>query len=253
MKNVLLPRQAEVLSQLVRGKTLLAFDFDGTLSPIVSSRESAGLRASTRALFVRACELFPIAVISGRGRSDVAARLGGAQVKYVVGNHGLERGADSLGLEVLLNEARVRLNELVSVTPGLELEDKGFSLTVHYRRARKPARAKADIREVMSRLSTPLRCIGGKSVVNVLPRHSRHKGDALLELCAQEAAEVALYVGDDLTDEDVFELDEPQLVCVRVGRSSRSAAGYFLQTQREIDALLRRLIALKTRAKAAAR
>lgn len=246
MKNVLLPRQAKVLAQLAQGRTLLAFDFDGTLAPIVSARQSAGMRAPTQALFSRLCELFPTAVISGRGRADVLERLGGAGVKYVVGNHGLERGADSLGLKVLLNEARVRLNALVTSTPGLELEDKGFSLTVHYRRSKRPAAAALAIKKVLSRLTSPLRTIGGKRVINVLPHGGRHKGDALVELCAQEGADLALYVGDDLTDEDVFELHEPgRLVCIRVGRSTRSAASYFLSSQRAIDVLLRRLIALK--------
>lgn len=247
MKNVLLPRQAKVLAQLACGRTLLAFDFDGTLAPIVSSRESAGMRAPTRALFEKLCELFPTAVISGRGRGDVTERLGGAAVKYVVGNHGLERGQDSHALTMLLNEARVRLNALVASTPGLELEDKGFSITVHYRRTKRPAAAQAAIKRVLSRLTAPLRAIGGKSVVNVLPRNGRHKGDALVGLCEQEGAHLALYVGDDLTDEDVFELHQPgRPICIRVGRSVKSAASYFLSSQREIDVLLRRLIALKT-------
>lgn len=247
MKNALLPRQAEVLRQLASGRTLLAFDFDGTLAPIVPSRDKAAMRSATRALFARVCELFPTAVISGRARADASARLGGARVKYVVGSHGVERGSDSVALKGLLDEARGRLQQLLVRWPGLELEDKGFSLALHLRAVRRPAAARAAIRRVVARLSIPLRVIGGKQVINLLPRASRDKGDALLELFAQEGAQQVLYVGDDVTDEDVFDLRWPErLVSVRVGRSKRSAASYYLPSQLEIDGLLRHLIGLKS-------
>lgn len=246
MKNVLLPSQAEVLSRLTRARALLAFDFDGTLAPIVRGRHEAGMRPETRALFARLCQLFPTAVISGRGRDDVAARLETAQVKYVVGNHGIEGGARAATGAADLNEARQQLALLVAKTPGLELEDKGLSLTVHYRRSRQPAATQRAILRVLGKLPRPLRAIGGKSVVNVLPTGAPDKGDALLELCARSGAEVALYVGDDVTDEDVFELHQPErFICIRVGRSSVSAADYFVPSQREIDGLLQRLIGLK--------
>ena len=246
MKNVLLPRQAEVLSRLTRARPLLAFDFDGTLAPIVRGRHEAGMRPETCALFSRLCQLFPTAVISGRARADVATRLDRAKVKYLVGNHGIEGGARSATRAADLDEARERLALLVAKTPGLELEDKGLSLTVHYRRSRHPAAAQRSILRVLGTLTRPLRAIGGKSVINVVPPDAPDKGDAMLELCARSRAEVALYVGDDVTDEDVFELHQPErLICIRVGRSTSSAADYFLPSQREIDGLLQRLIALK--------
>jgi trehalose 6-phosphate phosphatase len=84
-----------------------------------------------------------------------------------------------------------------------------------------------------------MRVIPGKLVANVLPAGARNKGEILLELREQETAEVALYVGDDVTDEDVFELEHAErLVSLRVGRTKRSAALYYLRDQREIDQLL---------------
>ena len=246
MKNMLLPRQAEVLSRLTRTRALLAFDFDGTLAPIVRGRQEAGMRPETCALFTRVCELFPTAVISGRARADVATRIDQAKVKYVVGNHGIEGGARSTTGASDLDEARERLTALAAKTPGVELEDKHLSLTMHYRRSRDPAAAQRAILRVLGKLTRPLRAIGGKSVINVLPPDAPDKGDAMLELCARSGADVALYVGDDVTDEDVFELHQPErLICIRVGRSTSSAADYFLPSQREIDGLLQRLIALK--------
>lgn len=88
--------------------------------------------------------------------------------------------------------------------------------------------------------------VPGKLVVNVVPERAPNKGDALLELRKAEQADTALYVGDDVTDEDVFELDQPgRLLSVRVGESRSSAAAYFLRNQNEMDRLLAKLIALR--------
>ena len=55
-----------------------------------------------------------------------------------------------------------------------------------------------------------------------------------------------MYVGDDVTDEDVFRLDQPgRLFTVRIGRSKTSAARYYLRQQQEIDTLLEHLVALR--------
>ncbi len=248
MKNLLLPRHAEVLTQLARGRALLAFDFDGTLAPIVPARETAALRSSTRALFAQLCRLFPTAVISGRGRGDVRARLASAKVKYVIGNHGLEQGGEPTRGKSSLDAARRCLRELTTRMAGLELEDKGYSLAIHYRGASRKQAARAAIRAALAKLEKPVRTMAGKCVVNVLPLTGAHKGDALLELQARERAELALYVGDDLNDEDVFRLGKPgQLVTVRVGRNPRSAASFFLRSQRDVDGLLERLVGLRTR------
>jgi trehalose 6-phosphate phosphatase len=83
-----------------------------------------------------------------------------------------------------------------------------------------------------------MRVVAGKLVVNVVPERAPHKGDALLALREKERP-TAIYVGDDVTDEDVFVLDEPgALVSARIGRSVRSAAPYYLRDQREMDTLL---------------
>jgi len=53
-------------------------------------------------------------------------------------------------------------------------------------------------------------------------------------------------VGDDVTDEDVFKLDQPgRLLTVRIGESQSSSASYFLRNQHQIDRLLAMLVALR--------
>ncbi len=243
MKNVLARGQAEVLDGLARARSLLAFDFDGTLAPIVSDRHRAHLRTSTAALFRRLCGAYPCAVISGRAVADVSVRLEGAPVRYVMGNHGLEPGPSLRAFSRELREVLPVLEAALAKVPGVEVEDKRYSLAVHFRRSRRQSLALAAIHEAVARLSLPLREIPGKCVVNLVPSRAPNKGSALLKLRERVGAEVALFVGDDATDEDVFRLARPgRLVSVRVGRSSRSSASFFLASQRDLDVLLKRLL-----------
>jgi trehalose-6-phosphatase len=78
-----------------------------------------------------------------------------------------------------------------------------------------------------------------------LPPDAPGKGYALEKLRKKLRVERAVYVGDDLTDEDVFSSKQPGLLRVRVGRSQSSAAGYFLRDQRDIDRFLKRLLLLR--------
>lgn len=246
MKHLLAQDSVGLLEELAWSNLLLAFDFDGTLAPIVADRDAARMSARTESLLARVTSLYPCAVISGRGRADVDRRLGAARVKYVVGNHGLEPGAQLPALERQVERARADLAEALRGKPGVEIEDKRYSLAVHYRRARLKQQARAAIARAVAGLDVGMRTIAGKLVMNVIPAGAPNKADALMNLRSKERADVALYVGDDATDEDVFELDQPgRLVSVRVGASRSSAARYFLKSQREVDALLSRLAGLR--------
>lgn len=246
MKALLSPANRAVLARLAASRGLLAFDFDGTLAPIVRRRDAAAMRPGTARLFQRVCELYPCAVISGRSRGDVAARLGGAPVRYVVGNHGLEPGAALAACRRELGRARPLLEIALRRERGVELEDKRYSLAIHYRTSPRKGAARSIILGAVSSLPVPVRVVGGKSVINLIPAWAPHKGDALLRLVEREGAGTAFYVGDDVTDEDVFELDQgSRLITARVGVSRTSSAAYALQDQRAIDALLERLVDLR--------
>lgn len=245
MKHLFAGARADVLAALAHSRCLLAFDFDGTLAPIVPERDAAEMRSSTLALLSRVCAAYPVAIISGRSERDVAARVRGAGVQYVVGNHGLEPGPRLGPFEATVSEAEAALRDRLAV-PGIDVENKRYSLAVHYRRARQKTAARRAILAAAARLPTRFRVIGGKLVVNLVPEGAAHKGDALLALRARARCDTALYVGDDVTDEDVFHLDQPgRLLTVRVGLSRSSAASYFLRDQREIDRLLRALASLR--------
>lgn len=246
MRHLLSLAHIQKLALFASGNVLLAFDFDGTLAPIVAHREHAKMRTRTAALFTTLCRLYPCAVISGRGRADVLARLGRAPVKYVVGNHGLEAGGSVAKYKRAMAEPRRVLHAALVDVPGVDIEDKKYSLSIHYRRSKQKRKTRQAILKAIAHLSTPMRVISGKQVFNLVPASAPHKGDALVELCARARLDMAVYVGDDMTDEDVFELAFPgRLLGIRIGRSASSAADTYLRSQRDVDVLLAQLVKLR--------
>ncbi len=250
MKPILGRMERPVLEQFAWSRVLVAFDFDGTLAPIVDEPDRARLPPSTRRRLLRVAERYPCSVISGRARADVARRLEGVPLVEIVGNHGLEPAVHGRGASFVRTTDRwtQRLHDLLASEPGIELEHKGLSLAIHYRKSRRRRSARAAIERALDALEGATRIIPGKLVVNVLPEGAPHKGIALRRIRAAVGADTAIYVGDDVTDEDVFALDEPgRLLSIRVGRDERSAAPYYLRTQPEIDELLDRLLAYRAR------
>jgi len=245
MRNILSRANRDVLQQFAWSKVLLAFDYDGTLAPIVSRPERAVMRASTRQLLEDLIQLYPCIVISGRAQSDSLRRLHGVGVHEIVGNHGIEPWHATNRLAELVAGWRPLLEERLAPLRGVKVEDKVFSLAIHYRQSREKKEARAAILSAVAALGD-VRLIGGKQVVNVLPQGAPHKGIALERERARLKCDTAIYVGDDETDEDVFALDQPgQLLSIRVGQRRASAAAYYIENQREIDKLLAALLDLR--------
>jgi trehalose 6-phosphate phosphatase len=250
MKDILLPPSQPVLAHFAASNTLLALDFDGTLAPIVEDRSRAQMRPITRSLLARACALFPCAVISGRARNDVVQRLDGIPVPHIIGNHGLEPLADMARFEAWTKRTKFVLERELHLQRDLELEDKRYSLAIHYRKADSVGTAWHTIMAALACLHEPYRLIGGKSVVNVLAPNSPDKALALEVIRAEARADLAIYVGDDDTDEVVFDASDPQRVLgIRVEPSERSSAPYFVTGQGRIDALLHALVVARIRSR----
>lgn len=231
------------LAELAGRDVLIVLDFDGTLAPIVERRDRARLRATTRRLLAEAALLYPVAVVSGRSRADVTARLDGLRLCAVVGNHGSE--ADSGSVESPRTRRWLaRLERELSGLPGVEIEDKGRSLSVHFRRAPTRAGARRAIVDAVDALDGARR-VDGHEVVNVVARGAPDKGTAIRKLWRARRADGVIFVGDDITDEDGFALAGPDFCAVRVGATRRTAATHHLKKQAEIDRLLAELIRLR--------
>jgi trehalose 6-phosphate phosphatase len=223
---------------LAAERTLCAFDFDGTLAPIVERPELAAMRERTRELLRRVAAVYPCVVISGRSREDLAAKLVGVDVAGMVGNH----GADGV---VETGEWRRVMEAGVAGMDGVWVEDKGASLAVHYRQYAAKAEARKRIANVAAGLEGA-RVYGGKEVVNIVGEDAPHKGTALAAERERLGCEWVLFVGDDDNDEDAFGLGG-NTVPVRVGERVRSKARYYVKDQTEVDRLLERLAALRER------
>lgn len=235
------------LDDLPKGATLFAFDFDGTIAPIVDDPKDAltlkFLRPPLRKLASRA----RLAIISGRARKDVKSRLY-FPCDYVVGNHGLEglpmfraRGEKA---KKICRKWTAQLSERVaelSPQSGIFIEDKSHSLSLHYRHARNHSRAVKWLESEFDNLWPLPRVIGGKEVFNLLPKGSPHKGSALKALMKHFACTHAVFVGDDLTDEDAFG-EKGKILSIRVGRRKDSLAKFFIRDQDEMLKLLNELV-----------
>ena len=235
-----------LLERFARSKVLLAFDYDGTLAPLVSARAMAAMRRSTGLLLTRVSRRYPVVVISGRARDDALERLGGIEVCRVVGNHGAEPAPDGAAIRRRVRQWLPALRTRLDRCPGVEIEDKLLSIAVHYRKA--PDRDATRHAILSAGAALPdVRIVGGKLVVNFVVPDAPHKGLALERERTHFACDNAIYAGDDVTDEDVFQLNRPWLLSIRVGRKPSSAARYYLRDQAEIDRLLETLVALRGR------
>ena len=245
MKNILGRAELATLRDFARRRVLLAFDFDGTLAPIVRDPDAAAMRPRTAALLAETATHYPCVVISGRSRADVVKKVSHIPLRAVIGNHGMEPARELRAARRLAALWHRRLASSLPRIPGVIIEDKGASLAIHYRRARSRGEVRRLVLVAVAELAGA-RIVEGKMVVNVLPANAPNKGTAVVRLCKRLRCEATIYVGDDDNDEDAFALaGTNRLLGIRVGRSPRSQAAYFLPGQADIDRLLARLIEVR--------
>ena len=223
-------------------RSLLAFDIDGTLAPIVERPDDARVPDDVQHFLADLARQFDVAIITGRAVED-ARRMLSFEPRYLIGNHGAEglpgREARSHAFARTVARWRDALADDESLrAAGVTLEDKAYSMSLHYRRAVDGLVARAAIDRCVAALRPSPRVITGKAVVNLLPDDAPDKGDALRELIAAAQCDAVLYVGDDDTDETVFGLHLPSVLSVRVEPATDSAAALFLHDQREVLTLV---------------
>ena len=206
---------------LTRNKKIVLFlDYDGTLTPIVKRPEDAILSDNMRNVLKKYSSKFPMAIVSGRDMDDVRKLVGLERVIYS-GSHGFRiSGPDGLYMEhenseeivPALDRIEEELHELFNGNiKGVRIDRKRYAIAVHYRNV-----AEENIGEVISRTETVIhkspgfRKGEGKMIVEIRPDIEWHKGKAIgwimdkLGFSPDQNA-VPVYIGDDITDEDVFD------------------------------------------------
>jgi len=245
MRYLFGPGYEERFKTFLASRPLLAFDFDGTLAPLIEQPALAAAGPDTRRLLSTLAVSHPIVVISGRMRADVERRFANVPLAGVTGNHGLEPWGEDPDLERLVAGWRDILQRELARLPGIVIEDKRLSITVDYRHAPDLEMTASAIHAITHQLPRA-RLLGGRHAdFNIAPAGDVNKGTALLRYLERFTRQSALYVGDDRTDEDVFGLDLPGLLSVRVGARRTSRAAFFIHDQTEVDRLLETLVKLQ--------
>ena len=224
---------------------LYAFDFDGTLAKISRDRRGVKLAPTTHEWLQELAKRASCAIVSGRALDDLRPRVNGA-VPHLIGNHGVEGPLMSASVlhtaERTCHEWMTQIErELAGVfkDTGVEVENKRYTLTFHYRGVEDLTAVERTLVLLLDRLTPAPRLIVGKASVNALPPGNIGKGAAALALMAHLRCRGLFFIGDDETDEDVFGLEEGLIMGVRVGQRAESRARYYLKHQGEIEDVLR--------------
>ena len=244
---------------------LLLLDVDGTLSPIAPRPDYATIPIETRdvVLDLAALPNTSVALISGRSATD-ARRMLGSDDTWVIGNHGIELAAPHAGAATrgdvekfssAIVAARDRCSAIAASFPGVVVEDKRWTLSVHHRLAHPQVvpQLVVDVGAVAADLG--LRMTRGKEVLELRPPVQIDKGTASVELAGRLGAldfgASILCAGDDRTDEDAFaaiRAAQPRSVTVRVGpdwNTSPSAAEYGARDPAEFRLMLEEIVELR--------
>jgi trehalose 6-phosphate phosphatase len=236
------PKIAEQINH--SSKVLFLTDFDGTLTPIVEKPEMAVIGEDTRQLLhLLAKKLhFKVGIISGRALSDLKEKVRLNDIIYA-GNHGFE--IEGPGLSFISPIA----------IKGVLVEDKGITLSVHYRQVEdeKVGDVEKKVKQAVgvSFLRGLFKVTQGKKVYDVKPSANWNKGKAIRLLMkkfgkgGRHSGLLPIYLGDDLTDEDGFQVVEKygRGVTVHVGEfPNNSSARYFLRSPDEVGMFMSKLL-----------
>jgi trehalose-phosphatase len=250
-----------VMNRLARSRTIILFlDFDGTLVPIRKTPSLAMLPAATRTLLQRLSNRrnFIVGLVTGRCKADIKEKVRIRNVFWIA-NHGFELSMGrSHWVHPAAKEARPVLAEIArkltrALAPiqGVFIENKRYSLTVHYREVRKQSvgRVKQTTRQLLHPFGGDFRITRGKMVFEVRPDKPWNKGYAVeraLKCLRPDKRSLAVYIGDDRTDEDAFKLLRGRAITVLVGRRIHSAARYRVRSPEAVAALLKIMDATTT-------
>lgn len=228
----------------------LSLDFDGTLAPITVNPGAATMPVESRRALraMEAGERSSVAIISGRALPDLRERVRMEEIIYA-GNHGLEITGPGLhfvepnaarrveALEELSRHLQVRLRHI----PGVEVESKVLSASIHFRSASESRLGEVHktVLDALTPIVSLFQVTQGLQVFEIRPRVNWHKGLAIrwIRDALGRRDALVVYIGDDLTDEDAFRA-LPDGITISVGRRNGTCARYFIDVQESVQDFL---------------
>ncbi len=209
------PADAQRLRALLARRPFgLFLDIDGTISPLAATPREAVVPHEIRALLHDLSRHVQVVIVSGRTLVD-ARRMVGVDALTYVGSHGLATWID--GREELdgavqpyvrfAQQAMVELAPLRRID-GILFEEKGTGLAIHYRLTRDGAEARAAILRAIAASGSAAHfdLLEGVKVIELRPRLGLNKGTSVRSLVNRLRLEGLIYVGDDITDIEAFEV-----------------------------------------------
>ena len=252
--------QLSDIDNIITQKRLIIFlDYDGTLTPIVATPDQAIISAEMRELVKRLAQTHQTAVVSGRATDDVSQKVGVENI-YYAGSHGFEilRPDKSVYINESIENSRgdqvkilETLKDRLKDIEGVLVEDVKHTVSVHYRLVSEDdlfvvdAAVQATIDKFVN-----FKLTHGKKVYEIRPNVDWHKGKAvdwiLNEVNFDQTNQIALYIGDDVTDEDAFVALKERGFGILVAEQVRdSAAKFWIKNTDEVQKVLEHLISIE--------
>lgn len=237
-------------------KLVFFLDYDGTLTKIVDRPELAIINSKMRQLVEKLSKKFTTAIVSGRMREDVQ-RLAGVEGIFYAGSHGFDIFGEGVALVQpkaketipLVKKIIEQLKDALSGIDGVIIEEKKFSVAVHYRLVKESDQLSI-IRNFVEKIvkeNEQLRLMDGKMVFEILPAIDWNKGKAVrwimkaLNLFWED--NIVFYIGDDTTDEDAFRAVKSRGIGILVSEEDKSSAAlYKLNSPDEVSEFFSKLI-----------
>jgi len=260
-----LDRWDEIAKAALRAKILLLLDYDGTLASISPSPSEAILPSATRKILriLGKAGGIRLAIVTGRGMANIKKMVGVKGITYVA-NHGLEVSGPAVKRKYVIGAAYRGILKKILISlgaaflgnRGVIVEDKGLTVSLHYRKA--PAKDAARIKKIFLETVRPylkaetVRIMAGKKIWEIRPPSGWDKGGVVTWLLGREtrrlkdaSAVLPVYIGDDVTDEDAFKALRRNGITIRVGSLKSSAASFYLNDIDEVRSFLERIARLK--------